>query len=112
CMGAAWRGPKDCDLSAVAEMVRAVKDLGMETCATLGMLRDGQAEQLADAGLDYYNHNLDTSSDYYDQVITTHTHQDRLDTLSKARAAGMKLCCGGIMGMGESREQRARFIAE
>ncbi len=112
CMGAAWRGPKDRDLAAVADMVRAVKDLGMETCATLGMLRDGQAEQLADAGLDYYNHNLDTSSDYYDQVITTHTHQDRLDTLSKARTAGMKLCCGGIMGMGESREQRARFIAE
>src|SRR6185436_15072771 len=80
--------------------------------ATLGMLRDGQAEQLKAAGLDYYNHNLDTSSDHYDKVITTHTYEDRLDTLVKARSAGMKLCCGGIMGMGETREQRARFIAE
>lgn len=112
CMGAAWRGPKERDLVAVTEMVRAVKDLGLETCATLGLLRDGQAEQLADAGLDYYNHNLDTSSDHYDKIIRTHSYDDRLDTLAKARQAGMKLCCGGIMGMGESREQRARFIAE
>jgi biotin synthase len=112
CMGAAWRGPKDRDLAAVTDMVRAVKDLGMETCATLGQLRDGQAEQLAEAGLDYYNHNLDTSSDHYDNIVSTHSYDNRLDTLAKARGAGMRLCCGGIMGMGETREQRARFIAE
>ena len=112
CMGAAWRGPKERDVAAVSEMIRAVKALGMETCATLGLLRDGQAEQLAQAGLDYYNHNLDTSSDHYDKVITTHAYADRLDTLGKVRDAGMKVCCGGIMGMGETRAQRARFIAE
>ncbi|HKQ31325.1 MAG TPA: biotin synthase BioB [Burkholderiales bacterium] len=112
CMGAAWRGPKERDVAAVSEMIRAVKALGMETCATLGLLREGQAEQLAQAGLDYYNHNLDTSSDHYDQVIRTHSYADRLDTLGKVRGAGMKVCCGGIMGMGESRTQRARFIAE
>ncbi len=112
CMGAAWRGPKERELAHVTQMVRAVKALGLETCATLGLLRDGQAEQLADAGLDYYNHNLDTSSDHYDNVIHTHSYDDRLATLARARDAGMKLCCGGIMGMGESREQRARFIAE
>lgn len=112
CMGAAWRGPKDKDLKPVLEMISAVRELGLETCATLGMLRDGQAQQLADAGLDYYNHNLDTASDYYKEVITTHTHDDRLDTLNKVRDAGMKVCCGGIVGMGESREQRATLLAE
>lgn len=112
CMGAAWRGPKDKDLEQVAEMVRGVKALGLETCVTLGMLRDGQAERLAAAGLDYYNHNLDTSRSHYDQVIHTHAYADRLDTLAKVRSAGMKVCCGGIMGMGESRRDRAAFIAE
>lgn len=112
CMGAAWRGPKNKDLNAVADMIRAVRDLGLETCATLGMLQEGQAEQLAAAGLDYYNHNLDTASDYYDKVIHTHTQDDRLDTLAKVRKAGMKVCCGGIVGMGESRDQRAGLIAE
>jgi len=112
CMGAAWRGPKDKDLEPVSEMIRAVKALGMETCATLGLLGDGQAEQLAEAGLDYYNHNLDTSPQYYANVVHTHGYQDRLDTLRQARAAGIKLCCGGIMGMGESRRDRAQFIAE
>jgi biotin synthase len=112
CMGAAWRGPKERDIAAVSEMIQAVKALGLETCATLGLLRDGQAEQLADAGLDYYNHNLDTSSDHYDNVISTHSYSDRLATLAKVRDAGMKVCCGGIMGMGETRAQRARFIAE
>ena len=112
CMGAAWRGPKDKDLQPVLEMVRAVRDLGLETCATLGMLKEGQAEQLAAAGLDYYNHNLDTASDFYGEVIGTHGHDDRLDTLGKVRDAGMKVCCGGIVGMGESRAQRAGLIAE
>ena len=112
CMGAAWRGPKDKDLEPVSEMIRAVKALDMETCATLGLLGDGQAEQLAEAGLDYYNHNLDTSPQYYANVVHTHGYQDRLDTLRQARAAGIKLCCGGIMGMGESRRDRAQFIAE
>lgn len=112
CLGAAWRGPKDKDLEAVAEMIRAVKSLGLETCATLGLLRDGQAERLAAAGLDYYNHNLDTSREFYDRVITTHSYQDRLSTLHRVRRAGIKLCCGGIMGMGESRADRARFLAE
>jgi biotin synthase len=112
CMGAAWRGPKERELAQVSEMVRAVKSLGLETCATLGQLRDGQAEQLAAAGLDYYNHNLDTSSDHYDKVVSTHSYDDRLATLAKVRGAGMKVCCGGIMGMGETRQQRARFISE
>ncbi len=112
CMGAAWRGPKDKDLQPVLDMISAVRDLGLETCATLGMLRQGQAEQLAGAGLDYYNHNLDTASDYYQEVITTHTHDDRLDTLAKVRGAGIKVCCGGIVGMGESRDQRAQLLAE
>ncbi len=112
CMGAAWRGPKDRDLAQVAQMIREVKALGLETCATLGLLRDGQAEQLAAAGLDYYNHNLDTSSDHYDNVIHTHSYDQRLATLAKVRSAGMKVCCGGIMGMGETRVQRARFISE
>jgi biotin synthase len=112
CMGAAWRGPKDKDLAAVAEMVREVKALGMETCVTLGMLQPGQAEQLKDAGLDYYNHNLDTASEFYGQVITTHTHNDRLDTLAQVRDAGIHVCCGGIIGMGESRRVRAGLILE
>ncbi|MDO8706549.1 MAG: biotin synthase BioB [Sulfuricaulis sp.] len=112
CMGAAWRGPKEKDLIQVAEMVRAVKALGMETCATLGLLRDGQAEQLAQAGLDYYNHNLDTSRAHYDNIVHTHSYDNRLDTLAKVRAAGLKVCCGGIMGMGESRADRAQFLAE
>jgi biotin synthase len=112
CMGAAWRGPKDKDLQPVLEMVKAVRDLGLETCATLGMLKEGQAEQLAEAGLDYYNHNLDTASDFYGEVIGTHAQDDRLDTLGKVRDAGMKVCCGGIVGMGESRSQRAGLIAE
>jgi biotin synthase len=112
CMGAAWRGPKDGDLERVCAMVRGVKALGLETCATLGMLRDGQAGRLRDAGLDYYNHNLDTSKDFYDEIVTTHSHADRLDTIEKVRAAGIKVCCGGIVGMGESRTQRAGLIAQ
>ncbi len=112
CMGAAWRGPKDRDMDAVAEMVRQVKALGLETCVTLGMLKPGQAERLRDAGLDYYNHNLDTAPEFYGQVITTHTYEDRLDTLGQVRDAGIKVCCGGIVGMGESRAVRARLIAE
>ena len=112
CMGAAWRGPKDKDLEPVLEMVREVKALGLQTCVTLGMLKDGQAAQLAEAGLDYYNHNLDTAADFYDQVITTHTLQDRLDTLDKVRGAGINVCSGGIVGMGESRTQRAALIAQ
>ena len=112
CMGAAWRGPKDQDLAPVLEMVREVKALGLQTCVTLGMLKEGQAEQLADAGLDYYNHNLDTAPDFYEQVITTHTLQDRLDTLDKVRGAGINVCSGGIVGMGENRRQRAALIAQ
>jgi biotin synthase len=112
CMGAAWRGPKEKDLKPVLEMVRAVKALGLETCATLGMLKAGQAEQLAVAGLDYYNHNLDTAPEFYGEVISTHTYDDRLDTLGKVREAGMKVCCGGIVGLGESRRARAGLIAQ
>ena len=112
CMGAAWRGPKEKDLQPVLEMVRAVKALGMETCTTLGMLKAGQAEQLRDAGLDYYNHNLDTAPEYYGEVISTHGYDDRLDTLGKVRDAGMKVCCGGIVGLGESRSARAGLIAQ
>ena len=112
CMGAAWRGPKDQDLAPVLEMVREVKALGLQTCVTLGMRKEGQAEQLADAGLDYYNHNLDTAPDFYEQVITTHTLQDRLDTLDKVRGAGINVCSGGIVGMGENRRQRAALIAQ
>jgi biotin synthase len=112
CMGAAWRGPKDRDLDAVAEMVREVKALGLETCVTLGMLKAGQAERLKAAGLDYYNHNLDTGSEFYGQVITTHGHADRLDTLAQVRQAGIHVCCGGIIGMGETRRVRAQLIAE
>lgn len=111
CMGAAWRGPKERDLAPVLEMVRAVKALGLETCATLGLLRDGQAEQLKAAGLDYYNHNLDTAPDYYGEIISTRTFADRLETLERVRQAGLRVCCGGIVGMGESRAQRAALIA-
>lgn len=110
CMGAAWRSPKDRDIPKVAEMIAGVKALGLETCATLGMLSDAQAQALKDAGLDYYNHNLDTAPDFYGDVITTREYQDRLDTLSHVRDAGLKTCCGGIVGMGESREQRAGLL--
>ena len=112
CMGAAWRGPKDRDLEPVLAMVREVKALGLDTCATLGMLKDGQAERLKDAGLDYYNHNLDTAPDFYGEIITTREYRDRLDTLERVRAAGVRVCCGGIVGMGESRAQRAGLIAQ
>jgi biotin synthase len=112
CMGAAWREPKDRDLQHVEEMVREVKALGLETCATLGMLGEGQAERLKDAGLDYYNHNLDTAPEFYENIITTRDYQNRLDTLGRVRGAGIKVCCGGIVGMGESRLQRAGLIAQ
>lgn len=112
CMGAAWRGPKQKDLEPVLDMVRAVRNLGLETCATLGLLRQGQAEQLAQAGLDYYNHNLDTAPEFYGDIIHTREYQDRLDTLTRVRGAGIKVCCGGIVGMGESRGSRAGLIAE
>ena len=112
CMGAAWRGPKSRDLERVIEMVKAVRALGIETCATLGMLKDGQAEQLKAAGLDYYNHNLDTAPEFYGEIITTRTQDDRLDTLAKVRAAGIHVCCGGIVGMGETRRTRAALIAQ
>ena len=111
CMGAAWRGPKQKDLEPVLEMVRAVKALGMETCATLGMLGDGQASQLKDAGLDYYNHNIDTAPEEYGRIISTRTQDHRFDTLDKVRDAGINVCCGGIVGMGESRSARAALIA-
>ena len=111
CMGAAWRSPKDRDLDAVADMVEGVKALGMETCVTLGMLSASQAERLADAGLDYYNHNLDTSESFYGEIITTRTYRDRLDTLGHVRDAGINVCCGGIVGMGESERDRADMIA-
>jgi biotin synthase len=112
CMGAAWRSPKDRDLEKVEEMVREVKALGLETCATLGMLEEGQANRLKNAGLDYYNHNLDTAPEFYNNVISTREYQDRLDTLGQVRHAGLKVCCGGIVGMGESRLQRAGLIAQ
>lgn len=112
CMGAAWRGPKDGDLDKVVEMVSSVKALGMETCLTLGILGDGQAEKLKTAGLDYYNHNIDTAAEFYGQVITTHTYKDRINTLDKVREAGLKICCGGIIGMGETRKHRAALIAQ
>ena len=110
CMGAAWRGPKDKDLETVCAMVEGVKALGMETCVTLGMLTAPQATRLKQAGLDYYNHNLDTSPEYYRHVITTRTYQDRLDTLDHVREAGISVCCGGIVGMGESRQDRIGLI--
>ncbi len=112
CMGAAWRSPRDRDLEQVAAMIRGVKDLGLETCATLGMLSEEQTHRLKEAGLDYYNHNLDTSEDYYHEIITTRTYQDRLDTLQRVREAGIHVCCGGILGMGESERDRAALLME
>ncbi len=112
CMGAAWRSPKQKDLEPVLKMIAEVKAMGLETCATLGMLKDGQAQQLKEAGLDYYNHNLDTAPEFYGEVITTRTYQDRLDTLDSVREADINVCCGGIIGMGESRTQRAGLIAQ
>ena len=110
CMGAAWRGPRDRDMDALCAMVAGVKAMGLETCMTLGMLTPGQADRLAEAGLDYYNHNLDTSPENYGNVITTRTYQERLDTLEAVRASGMAICCGGIVGMGETREDRVGFL--
>ncbi len=110
CMGAAWRSPKDRDLEKVAELIEAVKDLGMESCVTLGMLKPGQAERLKASGLDYYNHNLDTSPEFYGEIISTRTYQDRLDTLESVRDAGINVCCGGIVGMGETRTARAGLL--
>lgn len=112
CMGAAWRSPKDKDLAPVIKMIKEVKALGMESCVTLGMLTDAQTAELKEAGLDYYNHNLDTSPEYYGEVITTRTYQDRLDTIERVRNAGMNVCCGGIVGMGESRRDRVGLFQE
>jgi biotin synthase len=112
CMGAAWRGPKQRDLEPVLKMIAEVKAMGLETCATLGMLKEGQAEQLKDAGLDYYNHNLDTAPEFYGEVITTRTYQDRLETLDRVRSVDINVCSGGIIGMGESRNQRAGLLAQ
>jgi|SRR5579863_4025256 len=110
CMGAAYRAPKDKDLDQIVGMIQGVRELGMETCATLGMLTPAQAERLADAGLDYYNHNIDTSEEYYKEIISTRTFEDRLDTLKNVRDAGMHVCCGGIVGMGEKREDRVKML--
>jgi biotin synthase len=112
CMGAAWRNLKDRDMPKVAEMISGVKALGLETCATLGMLKPDQAKALKEAGLDYYNHNLDTGPEYYDKVVTTRTYQDRLDTLEAVRDAGLSTCCGGIVGMGETRRDRAGLLQQ
>ncbi|OUS18360.1 biotin synthase BioB [Gammaproteobacteria bacterium 50_400_T64] len=112
CMGAAWRSPNKKNMPYVLDMVKEVKALGMETCMTLGMLTDEQASELADAGLDYYNHNLDTSPEHYGEIITTRTYQDRLDTLANVRSAGMKVCCGGIVGMGEELQDRAGLLVQ
>jgi len=112
CMGAAWRSPKDKDVDRVVEMVKGVKAMGMETCVTLGMLTDQQTKTLKEGGLDYYNHNLDTSEDYYSEVITTRTYQDRLDTLGRVRDAGINVCCGGIVGMGENETDRSKLLIE
>ncbi|HYE36164.1 biotin synthase BioB [Methylocaldum sp.] len=112
CMGAAWRSPKDRDVERVCEMIENVKSLGLETCVTLGMLTDGQTQRLKQSGLDYYNHNLDTSEEYYSKIITTRTYQDRLDTLERVRDAGISVCCGGIVGMGESDKDRAELLLE
>ena len=110
CMGAAWRGPNDRDLGAVEAMIAGVKEIGLETCATLGLLKGGQAERLRAAGLDFYNHNIDTSEAYYGEIITTRRYADRLDTLARVREAGIAVCCGGILGMGETREDRADML--
>lgn len=110
CMGAAWREPKDRDMEALCDMVAEVKDLGLETCMTLGMLTEAQANRLSEAGLDYYNHNIDTSPEYYGKMVSTRTFEDRIDTLEKVRASGMKVCCGGIVGMGEEPEDRIGFL--
>ncbi|MGL6316323.1 biotin synthase BioB [Vibrio sp. WXL103] len=112
CMGAAWKNPKQRDMPMLTDMIKGVKALGLETCMTLGMLTPDQAQTLAEAGLDYYNHNLDTSAEYYDKIITTRTYQDRLDTLAHVRDAGMKICSGGIIGMGESHDDRAGLLVE
>ncbi|MGL6046061.1 MAG: biotin synthase BioB [Vogesella sp.] len=112
CMGAAWRGPKDADLEKTLDMVQQVKALGLQTCATFGLLKDGQAEKLKDAGLDFYNHNLDTAPDKYADIIQTREYEDRLDTLGKVRGAGLSVCCGGIVGLNETREQRAGLILQ
>jgi biotin synthase len=112
CMGAAWRSPNDRDIERVCEMVEGVKSLGLETCVTLGMLTDRQTQRLKTAGLDYYNHNLDTSEAYYSEIITTRTYQDRLDTLERVRDAGLNVCCGGILGMGEGQEDRAALLVQ
>ncbi|WP_269533789.1 biotin synthase BioB [Chitinimonas sp. BJYL2] len=112
CMGAAWRGPKQRDIEEVKQMIAGVKSLGLQTCATLGMLKEGMAGELKDAGLDYYNHNLDTAPEKYDDIIGTRGYDDRLDTLRQVREAGMNVCCGGIVGMGESREERAGLLAQ
>jgi biotin synthase len=111
-MGAAWRGPKERDLAQVLPLIAAVNEMGLETCATLGLLKEGQAEALKHAGLDYYNHNLDTAPEFYGRIITTRDYQDRLDTLERVRRAGLRVCCGGIVGMGENRRQRAGLIAQ
>ncbi len=110
CMGAAWRGPSDKDLAAVCEMVAEVKKLGLETCVTLGLLKSNQANRLKNAGLDFYNHNIDTSEDFYDKIITTRTFQDRLDTIEQVRNVGLKVCCGGIVGMGETNDDRIKML--
>jgi len=112
CMGAAWKHPTERDMPYVLEMVKGVKEMGLETCMTLGMLKDSQAQQLAEAGLDYYNHNLDTSPEFYDKIITTRTYQDRLDTLGHVRDAGMKICSGGILGMGETAKDRIGLLRQ
>lgn len=110
CMGAAWRGPRNDDLEKVCEMVSEVRKMGLETCVTLGLLKDGQAEKLKTAGLDFYNHNIDTSEEYYSQIITTRDFQSRVDTLRKVQEAGLKVCCGGILGMGETNEDRIKML--
>lgn len=110
CMGAAWRGPRDSDLETVCKMVSEVKKLGLETCVTLGLLKGGQAEKLKEVGLDFYNHNIDSSEAFYEKIITTRTFKDRLDTLEQVRKAGIKVCCGGILGMGESNDDRIKML--
>ena len=110
CMGAAWRSPKPRQVEQFAGIIRQVRELGLETCATLGMLTESQARQLKDAGLDYYNHNLDTSERHYPQIISTRTYQDRLDTLQAVRSAGLKVCCGGIIGLGEELRDRVELL--